>query len=238
MDLQLYIYVTHIKHNLTQADMEKQVAICCWFCEKLDENPDFLCDLWSSDEAHFLLSGHVNSKNNIWGSTSPEDCLQWPLHSTKCITWLAISKHGTIGSYWFQDDSEWSLMVNSHWSWSTTLGRQRGFEKDGQWFQQGGVTPHTLSKILQWLRPRFGDCLFSQRSEIEWAPHLPDLNPPHFYPWGYFNDNVYEKNPLTIPELKRAITGRIRRISGKNVFELLTILRIVFMCVYNTLRLI
>jgi len=32
--------------------------------------PGFLDNVWFSDEAHFLWSGHVNSKNNIfWGST-------------------------------------------------------------------------------------------------------------------------------------------------------------------------
>ena len=44
---------------------------------------------WFLDEAHFLLSGHMNSKNNIfWGSTPPEHCLQRPLHSVKCTAWV------------------------------------------------------------------------------------------------------------------------------------------------------
>ena len=47
--------------------------------------PDFFDNVWFSDEAHFLLSGHVNSKNNIfWDNTPPEHCLQRPLHSVKC----------------------------------------------------------------------------------------------------------------------------------------------------------
>ncbi|XP_061778404.1 G-protein coupled receptor 161-like [Nerophis ophidion] len=55
-----------------------------------------------SVEPHFLLSGHVNSKNNIfWGSTPPEYCLQRPLHSVKCTAWVAISKHGIIGPFCF-----------------------------------------------------------------------------------------------------------------------------------------
>jgi len=41
-----------------------------WFCDKIDAVPDFVDNAWFSDEAHFLLSGHVNSKNNIFcGST-------------------------------------------------------------------------------------------------------------------------------------------------------------------------
>ena len=113
-NLQLYLYRVQIKHKLTQADMEKRVAMCRWFCEMVDENPDILDDLWFSDEAYFLLSGHVNGKSNIfWDSTSPENCLQWQFHSIKCTAWVAISKHGIIGRYWFEDESEWSLMVNS-----------------------------------------------------------------------------------------------------------------------------
>ena len=42
--------------------MEKRVAICRWFCDKMNENPDFLDDVWFLDEAHFLLSVHVKSK--------------------------------------------------------------------------------------------------------------------------------------------------------------------------------
>ena len=102
----------------------------------------------------------------------------------------------------------------------TTLGRRRGFKKDGQWFQQDGATPHISNETLQWLR-RFGDRLISRRCEIEWAPHSPDLNPPYFYLWGYLKDDVYENNPQIIPELKRAITGRIRRISVEECVQVI-----------------
>ena len=172
------------------------------------------------DEAHLLLSGHVNSKNNIfWGSTPPKGCLQRLLHSIKCTAWVSISKHGTIEPHWFEDESEMSLMVNSQrytevlqrfW---TILGRRRGFERDGQWFQQNGAAPHTSNETLQWLRHRFGDLLISRRCGIEWAPQSPDLKHPDFYICGYLKDKVYENNPQIIPKLKTAITGRIKRIS-------------------------
>ena len=51
-----------------------------------------------------MLSGHVNSKNNVfWGTQAPEEVLQRPLYSLKCTAWVAISKHGIIGPYWFED---------------------------------------------------------------------------------------------------------------------------------------
>ena len=78
-------------------------------------------------------TGHVNSKNNIfWGTTPPEGCLQRPLHSVKCTAWVAISKHGLIGPFWFEDENQRSVTVNTErylgvikkfW---TALGRSRG----------------------------------------------------------------------------------------------------------------
>jgi len=50
--------------------MRNRVIMFPWFCDKIDAVPDFVDNAWFSDEAHFLLSGHVNSKNNIFcGST-------------------------------------------------------------------------------------------------------------------------------------------------------------------------
>ena len=73
--------------------------------------------VWYSDEAHFLLPGHVNSKNNIfWGSTSPEHCLHRSL----------LSKVYSLGCH-FQTWHHWRILVqigereralcdNQHWS--------------------------------------------------------------------------------------------------------------------------
>ena len=114
-DLNMYPYRIQIKQKLTPGDMKKQVIMCHWFCDKIDAVPDFLDNVWFSDEAHFLLSGHVNSKNNVfWGTTLPEHCLQRPLHSVKCTAWVALSKHGIIGPFWFEDDNELAVCDNQH----------------------------------------------------------------------------------------------------------------------------
>ena len=139
---------TGYRQKLTLDDMRKRVIMCQWFCDKIDAVPDFLDNVWLSDEAHFLLSGHVNSKSNIfWGSTSPEHCLQKPLHSVKFTAWVAISKHGMIGPFWFEYDNERSVTIDTEryvqvlGKFWTALGRRRGVVRVLQWFQQDGVTP-------------------------------------------------------------------------------------------------
>ena len=134
-DLHMYPYRIQINKSLPD-DMRKRVIMCQWFCDKIDTVPDFLDNVWFSDEAHFLLSGHMNSKNNIfWGSTPPEHCLQRPLHSVKCTAWVAIFKHGinwTIlvrGRQWAVCDNQHRAICPGAWqvldsTWSTERGRQ------------------------------------------------------------------------------------------------------------------
>jgi len=184
-DLHMYPYRIQIKQMLTPDDMRKRVIMCQWFRDKIDAVPDFLDNVWLSDVAHFLLSGHVNSKNNIfWSSTPPEHCLQRPLHSVKCTAWVPISKHGIIGPFWFENDNERSVTINTEryvqvlgkfWA---ALGRWRGVTRVLQSFQQDGANPHSSKESLAWLQQRFPDRLISRRCDPQWSS--PDLNPSDF----------------------------------------------------------
>ena len=202
-DLHLYPYRIQIKQKLTPADKEKRVEMCNWFTETIEDNPDFLEDVWFSDEAHFNLSGHVNIKNNVfWGSEPPNEVLQRPLHSIKCTAWAAISKHGIIGPFFFEDaqgntetvnKERYLVVLNKFWRELGVRSRRRGqnrVDRGVQWFQQDGAPPHTANVTLAWLDQKFPDRLVSRRRDPEWAPHSPDLSPPDLYLWGYMKDRV------------------------------------------------
>ena len=112
-DLQLYPYRIQIKQTLTQNDMTKRVEMCQWFESKIEENPDFLQNVWFSDEAHLSLSGHINSKNFVfWGSQAPDEVFQRPMHSVKFTAWVAILKHGIIKPFWFKINVGETMTVN------------------------------------------------------------------------------------------------------------------------------
>ena len=99
-DLHMYPYRIQIKRKLTPDDMRKRVITCHWFCNKIDASSDFFDNVRFLNQAHLLLSGHVNSKNNIfWGSTPPEHCQQRSLHSAKCTASVTIFKQGIIGPF-------------------------------------------------------------------------------------------------------------------------------------------
>ena len=208
--------------------MRKRVIMCQWFCDKTDAVPNFLDNVWCSDEAHFLLSRHVNSKNNIfWGSTPPEHCLQRSLHSVKCTAWVAISKHGIIGPFWFEDDNERSVTINTEryvqvlGKFWTALGRRRGVVRVLRCFQQDGAIPPLLKRIIGMATAAFPWPTDQPQVWPAVVAAFAGLEPPDFYLWGYLKDRVYGNNPKTILELKAAITAAIRAIPREECWRVI-----------------
>jgi len=72
--------------------MEKRVTVCEWLCDTIEANLDFF---------------------EHRGTAAPEDVIQRTLHSTKCTAWVAISKNGILGPYWFEDENERPRTVNT-----------------------------------------------------------------------------------------------------------------------------
>ena len=138
----------------------------------------FLTDIWFLDETQFYLSGHVSWKNNVyWGSDPPDMVLQRPLHSVRCTAWVAMSTHGIIGTFWFEDDSGNALSVNTQRyievlkRFRGSLGTQRELRRETYWFQQDGSPPHTTEESLDLLSTHFGDRVISRRSHMHHIFH-------------------------------------------------------------------
>ena len=103
LDLKLFPSHIQVKHKLTTQDQRAGVAMCNWFNDKMEEDEDWIDNVWFSDEAHFHLDGHVNSKNCVfWGTQPPQEVLQRPLHSSKVTAWCAMNSKTIIGPYWFE----------------------------------------------------------------------------------------------------------------------------------------
>lgn len=76
--------------------------------------------------------------------------LQRPLHSIKCTAWVAMSKHGIIGPFWFEDDDglsqtvnkeRYMAVLNKYWA---SLGCRRGGSESFTMVSAGrGHTPPT-----------------------------------------------------------------------------------------------
>jgi hypothetical protein len=70
LDLNLYPYQVHIMHKLTLFDKGRRVEMSEWFNGRMEVDPEWIKNLWFSDEAHFHLDGVVSSHNYRSETTS------------------------------------------------------------------------------------------------------------------------------------------------------------------------
>ena len=144
--------------------------------------------------------------------------MQKPLHSLNCTDWVAISKHGIIGAFWFEDDNEHCVIINTDryvqviLKFWIALSRLKNIIRVRQWFQQDDCIPHTSKESLVWLNKRFSDRFISRKCDPQWLPYSRDLNWQVFYLWGYINGKVYAHKPQSIPDLKTEIKATIKAI--------------------------
>ena len=137
---------------------------------------------------HFSLHGKVNFKNcAFWGNNPPQFVYEKPLHDEHCTDWSALSSHGVIGSFRFEDGGQTQTVMNAGYlkvlkQFHATL-RRRGHCL-GAWFQQDGATPHTVRVTLRWLEEKFEGRVISRKTQHAWSQHSPDLNTLDFFCLG------------------------------------------------------
>lgn len=125
----------------------------------------------------------------FWGSEKP-------LHADKITVWAAISSSGIFGPYFSKDSDGECVGVNEE-RYLNLLKRKllpalqrKATNFSSVWYQQDGATPHTATRVLEWLDDTFSGRYLSHRTEKPWPPYSPDLNPLDFFLWGYLKDRV------------------------------------------------
>ena len=158
--------------------MRKQMIMCQWFCDKIDAAPDFLDNVWFSDEAQFLPSGHVNSSE-----VAPPRVM-----SAKATAWVTIFKHGTIGPFCFEDDKEWSVTINTNIFRCLANFGQHFVDEEGSLETSSGssriVPPLHLKRIIGMATASFPwptDQPQLRSCDPEWLAHSADWNAPYFF---------------------------------------------------------
>ena len=93
-----------------------------------------------------------------------------------------------------------------------TLLRLNQSNFDELFFQQDGAPPHYALRIRDYLKKVFPQRWFGRRGSIKWPPRLPNLTPMISFFGGVVKNQVYEKNPKTVNELKEYILDAFKEI--------------------------
>ena len=229
-DLKLRPYTIQLHQRLSEANARERLEMCHWFLDKIESDAQFIDNLWFSDEAHFYMNGYINSKNYVfWGSSKPDLVYEKNLHDLKVTAWVAMNRKGIIGPFFFMDENQNTVTVNSgryinllklFWK---AMGRMLGVNNRAkQWFQQDGATPHCAHVTLQWLNEHFDERIISRRTPNQWAPHSPDLNPLDFHLWGFLKDQMMGTVFESLEDLRNEIsrlTQAVPQMQCQNVID-------------------
>jgi len=91
-------YKVQHRHLLNRGDREIRVRVATEHLRLLNIDFTLLGRLMFSDEAHFLLNGHVNHQNfRYWDDHNPHRYEEDALHPERVTVWAAIGKDGVIG---------------------------------------------------------------------------------------------------------------------------------------------
>ena len=173
-----------------------------------------------SDKAPFHLSGYVNRQNFCyWAPNNPHELLQCLLYSARVTVYCAVSFHGIIGPYFFENVEEHTGTVNTE-QYTVLLetflcNELHPRQQDLLSFQQYEATAHTAQISMQVLRTVFPSRVISHFGDITWPVRSPDLAVPDYFPWVYVRSKVYkvyEACPANIYDLKHQILECVQRI--------------------------
>ena len=183
----------HIKRRANFADrMQHQIAM-----KHIDPT-----NIAYTDECMLVQGQWGNRKNDGFWRISRQmdraDLLQQKQHRG-CQVHMFVLVHaqaGVIGPYFIdevdcQEDNNRKTLTSRRYiallrdkvipELKRRLGRRRF---STCWFQQDGAAPHTAKETLDYLAEEFGSNIISNKTDFEWPPHSPDLNPLDYWFWA------------------------------------------------------
>lgn len=219
--LRMFPYRFQRVQMLQPGDEQQRVDFANFFLIRYDEDSRWPLRILWTDEAHFSLTGNVNSKNCVhWADENPHDVAPVPLHEAKVTVWCGIASTFVLGPYFFEEVTSNGMQTCSITGprYKTMLQnyvipelQQRNVVNDIVWMQDG-APPHVATCVRQVLQQNFGDRVISRNFAVSWPPRSPDLTPMDFWFWGYLKSKVYTSNPRDLSELKDAIKREVIQI--------------------------
>jgi hypothetical protein len=226
----------HFHQELTAENRQVRVEAAINLLGLIEHNPEFLQNLFVSDEAHFEVNGNVNTQNcrfglgfcvlkfnflRYWSETNEHIHRERPLHSQRLTVWAAVGMHGIIGPFFTRDSITGDFyleLLRDH-----VLPELQGHPAfDRLVFMQDGAPPHYATIVRDWLDEHFplrwiGRGSPINMAPIRWPPYSPDLTPMDFWLWGYVKSRIYATQPDDLDELEQRITDIFDDIRGNHM---------------------
>ena len=229
----LLVKVCHVMSLHTPQDPPRRLAFCNWLITLTDQQ---LQEFLFSDEANFLLSGHVNSQNvrryaplkstdPINGGRPEHFAVDKPTFSAKLMVFCGIRRNGTFGLKLYQNKTMDGRAYHSLLQYHVLpqLRQWNGGNLDRLVWAQDGAPCHVTLQNMRYLDSQFGDRVVSRKpiQGRDWPARSPDLNPCDFFLWGFLKSKVYSPRPATLVQLQTNIQREVAALDPAMLLRVL-----------------
>ena len=221
LELRYHPYKPVRRHQLKPGDHARRLVFCRWIVSLTDQE---LREFLFSDEANFLLSGHVNSQNvrryaplkvsdPVHGGRPDHFVVDKPTFSQKIMVFCGVNRDGTFGLKFYRnmtmDGRAYHSLLQYH-----VMPRLRvwnGGDLARLVWTQDGAPCHVTNQNMMYLDRQFEDRVVSRKPirGRDWPARSPDLNPLDFFLWGFLKSKVYCPRPSTLDQLQRNIEREV-----------------------------
>lgn len=221
--LKRYPYKLQHNQELKPLDFDSRQDFANLVFNKMEEQHDWLHTVLWTDEAHFTLSGAVNTHNcRVWTTENPHAFVEVPLQQPKVTVWCGFTADFIIGPFFFEEVTKTGFKTVSITGHRYAALLQNNIIPELQarqalqtvTFMQDGAPPHIALPVQRLLRSTFGeDRIISRCFNHAWPPRSPDLTPCDFWLWGFLKSKVYRDQPASLAALKDAIRQNVSAIT-------------------------
>ena len=217
-DLNWYPYKPKNVVPLTERHKGLRVEFSKWLRSKPEDFPNSVI---FTDEKMFEERCRSNTQNERYWAPCGQDPEIYNesrvVGGPKLMCWAAIVD-GKIVTHWFERGENVNNVVYLNMLKEVLWPAVRGIATRRQlWFQQDGARAHTVDKVLDWLREKFGDRIISLNSDVIWPPKSPDMAPNDYYLWSVCLREIARVKPNTINDIKELVTDYLASLDRDEV---------------------
>lgn len=213
--LHLRAYKLQLLHEIKPTDKIKRLEFAIDFLNRIDDDENFLKNVFFSDEATFHVSGTVNRNNcRVWGAEHPHEVIQHQRDSPKVNVWCGLMVDRVIGPFIFVEqtingDIYYDMLTEYVFPQVEDIEAEKGLV----FFQQDGAPPHYSNHVRAALDTRFPGRWIGRAGPIAWPPRSPDLTPLDFFFWGHIKNVVYSEKIRDINHLRERIVTAVGTVT-------------------------
>lgn len=207
-------HILPVQH-LNENDFRSRRLFCEEMINRINENENFLENIFWTDESSFSTSGIFNRKNtHHWATQNPHAVAQVKKQGRRTVNcWCGIHKSKIIGPFFIGERLTGQTYLNIlQTNVEDYLDELPLLDILRVCWQQDDAPPHSSREVTDFLNDKYR-LWIGKNGPIRWPARSPDLNPLDYFLWGTLKEKIYSEPVENIEQLKNEIEENVNLLN-------------------------